>query len=42
MNYNANTSKIYDTDEILLKKNKNRFVLFPIKYNYIYKEYKKK
>jgi len=41
MNYNANTSKIYDTDEILLKKNKNRFVLFPIKYNDIYEEYKK-
>ena len=41
MNYNADTSKIYDTDEILLKKNKNRFVLFPIKYNDIYEEYKK-
>ena len=41
MNYNADTSKIYDTDEILLKKNKNRFVLFPIKYNYIFEEYKK-
>ena len=41
MSYNADTSKIYDTDEILLKKNKNRFVLFPIKYNDIYEEYKK-
>jgi len=41
MNYNADISKIYDTDEILLKKNKNRFVLFPIKYNDIYEEYKK-
>ena len=41
MNYNADTSKIYDNDEILLKKNKNRFVLFPIKYTDIYEEYKK-
>jgi len=41
MNYNADTSNIYDNDEILLKKNKNRFVLFPIKYTDIYEEYKK-
>jgi ribonucleoside-diphosphate reductase beta chain len=41
MNYNADTSKIYDNDEFLLKKNKNRFVLFPIKYTDIYEEYKK-
>jgi ribonucleoside-diphosphate reductase beta chain len=41
MNYSADTSKIYDNDEILLKKNKNRFVLFPIKYTDIYEEYKK-
>ena len=40
MNYNSDTSIIYDKDELLLKKNKNRFVLFPIKYNDIYEQYK--
>ena len=40
-NYNASTSKIYDENELLLQKNKNRFVLFPIKYQDIYDEYKK-
>ena len=30
-----------DTDEIILKHNPNRFVLFPIKYNDIYELYKK-
>ena len=29
-NYNASTSKTYDDNEMLLQKNKNRFVLFPI------------
>lgn len=34
-------NKINDNDEILLKKNDQRFVLFPIKYNDIYQLYKK-
>ncbi len=41
MSYLATTDKSYDNDEILLKKNNNRFVLFPIKYQDIYDEYKK-
>ena len=40
-NYNATTHISYDKDEILLKKNESRFVLFPIKYQDIYDEYKK-
>jgi ribonucleoside-diphosphate reductase beta chain len=35
------TDKINDTNEILLKKNSKRFVLFPIMYNEIYEIYKK-
>lgn len=34
-------SKDLDKEEILLKENSNRFVLFPIKYNSIYEIYKK-
>jgi len=34
-------NKINDDDEILLKKNDQRFVLFPIKYNDVYQLYKK-
>jgi ribonucleoside-diphosphate reductase beta chain len=34
-------SKINDNDELLLKNNKNRFVLFPIEYPKIYEMYKK-
>ena len=41
MNFNANTDLKFNQDEILLKKNESRFVLFPIKYNDIYEEYKK-
>ena len=39
--FTANTDIKYDQDEILLQKSNNRFVLFPIKYNDIYEEYKK-
>jgi len=41
MNFNADTDLKFNQDEILLKKNESRFVLFPIKYNDIYEEYKK-
>ena len=41
MNFNADTQLKYNENEILLKKNDSRFVLFPIKYNDIYEEYKK-
>ena len=41
MNYTADTDKKYDNDEILLEKSNSRFVLFPIKYQDIYEEYKK-
>ena len=41
MTYQASTHKSFDEDEELLKKNESRFVLFPIKYNDIYDEYKK-
>ena len=41
MSYQASTHKSFDEDEVLLKKNESRFVLFPIKYNDIYEEYKK-
>ena len=41
MNFNADTNLKFNQDEILLKKNDSRFVLFPIKYNDIYEEYKK-
>lgn len=41
MNYTADTDKKYDNDEILLEKSDSRFVLFPIKYQDIYEEYKK-
>lgn len=41
MSYSATVDKSYDKDEILLQKNESRFVLFPIKYQDIYEEYKK-
>lgn len=41
MSYLATTDKSYDKDEILLAKSNTRFVLFPIKYQDIYDEYKK-
>ena len=41
MIFNASTHKDYDKDEVLLQKNESRFVLFPIKYQDIYDEYKK-
>ena len=41
MSYLATSDKSYDKDEILLQKNESRFVLFPIKYQDIYEEYKK-
>ena len=41
MSFTANTDIKYDQDELLLEKSDNRFVLFPIKYNDIYEEYKK-
>ena len=41
MSHTATTDIIYDKNEILLEKSSNRFVLFPIKYNDIYEEYKK-
>ena len=41
MSYTATTDIKYNQDEILLEKSENRFVLFPIKYNDIYEEYKK-
>ena len=41
MSYTATTDIKYNQDEILLEKSQNRFVLFPIKYNDIYEEYKK-
>jgi ribonucleoside-diphosphate reductase beta chain len=41
MNSNTSINKINDKDEILLKHNSKRFVLFPIEYNNIYELYKK-
>ena len=41
MGYSATTDLSYDKDEILLQKSSSRFVLFPIKYQDIYEEYKK-
>lgn len=41
MSYTATTDIKYNQNEILLEKSENRFVLFPIKYNDIYEEYKK-
>jgi ribonucleoside-diphosphate reductase beta chain len=41
MNFNACTDIRYDKDELLLQKNELRFVLFPIKYQDIFDEYKK-
>ena len=41
MTFNADTHINYDKDELLLQKNESRFVLFPIKYQDIYDEYKK-
>jgi ribonucleoside-diphosphate reductase beta chain len=41
MTFNASTDNSYDKDELLLQKNELRFVLFPIKYQDIYDEYKK-
>ena len=38
--FNSTSSK-FDKDELLLQKSNNRFVLFPIKYQDIYDEYKK-
>ena len=39
-NFNC-TSPEFDKEELLLQKTNNRFVLFPIKYQDIYEEYKK-
>ena len=41
MSYTASTDIKFDNDELLLEKSNNRFVLFPIKFNDIYEEYKK-
>ena len=41
MTFNADTHINYDKYELLLQKNESRFVLFPIKYQDIYDEYKK-
>jgi ribonucleoside-diphosphate reductase beta chain len=41
MSYNPSTSKIHDNDELLLKSNTKRFVLFPIEHNSVYQLYKK-
>ena len=38
---NKSIMKKNDDDEILLKQNNKRFVLFPIEYNDIYELYKK-
>jgi ribonucleotide reductase beta subunit family protein with ferritin-like domain len=38
---NSSISKDLDKDELILKENKNRYVLFPIKYNSMYELYKK-
>ena len=37
---NQTTINQNDQDEILLKENPNRYVLFPIKYDQIWKKYK--
>src|SRR6056300_1374406 len=41
MSFYADTDLKYNEDELLLQKNESRFVLFPIKYQDIYDEYKK-
>lgn len=41
MSYNSSTSTIHDNDELLLKINNKRFVLFPIEHNNVYQLYKK-
>ena len=41
MSYNSSTSTIHDNDEILLKSNNKRFVLFPIEHHNVYQLYKK-
>jgi ribonucleotide reductase beta subunit family protein with ferritin-like domain len=38
---NSSISKDLDKEEIILQENKNRYVLFPIKYNSMYELYKK-
>ena len=38
---NSSISKNLDSDEVILQENKNRYVLFPIKYNSMYELYKK-
>ncbi len=38
---NSSISKDLDKEEVILQENKNRYVLFPIKYNSIYELYKK-
>ena len=38
---NSSISKDLDSDEVILQENKNRYVLFPIRYNSMYELYKK-